>query len=240
METEFRWIKSGSQKAVAIRAFLREVQAWRHGCYLGGGSSDYDAIPGCYGSPDSDIVFLAEIPSLGAVKRAVERAIREGCLPENLWKTQWNVSRGDKMFRRALLRHELIPDVKSEEPWDWKCWITDVVKCPETDKIWKELRKDDRGKWESIVKQGCELLKSELQIINPKLVVLMGNVTTDIFLKHFPYSDHLHAHLSHYQKRGLQEQEYIRQFAAVMGQYNRAKSSGDPSPRPSYLTAAPS
>jgi len=59
---------------------------------------DYPWLTGSLGKPDADVIFVAENPSLSQVERAIDPT---GGPPTK--EAQWYASRGDKLFREALV-----------------------------------------------------------------------------------------------------------------------------------------
>jgi hypothetical protein len=78
---------------------------------------DYPWLIACLGDPFAPVWFVAENPSLTQVARALART------PED----QWNVSPGDKLFRRQLVKHGF-KHGGVDEPGGWHCYITDTIK----------------------------------------------------------------------------------------------------------------
>ncbi len=187
------WLRGDSAKGIAVKDPLSRVIEWRRTCGLAGGTAKYDHLLGCLGNPNADIVFLAEIPSLNPPGR---RALPH--YPSNeRWKMMWNVSPGDKTFRDALVENGFIPDGASDEPWRWRCWVTDIVKCAARDKVWKRIKRKNRNKRQRILAASSAFLKEELQIIRPKMIVVMGNATADLF-DEFVQTDVLDVRIPHY------------------------------------------
>ena len=114
---DLNWIRSNSEKAIRIKDLLKEE--------FDRETTQYDFFTGCYGNPNTDVVFVPEIPSLTPKKVVAEAYSKH---PGKLWTTAWKVTVHDLLFRIALYRNGLIDDPLSDEPWKWKCWITDFVK----------------------------------------------------------------------------------------------------------------
>lgn len=141
---------------------------------LGGSSEKYDFIRGCYGNPDSKYVFVAEIPSLSGCEVARQLYWRQ---PAMSWKCAWKTSTGDLIYRICLSNYGLIKDPLSDKPWTWNCWLTDFVKCADTDGEWKKRKK--RHEVDDILSDSATILQNELEIIarnrkNVKVIVVGG------------------------------------------------------------------
>ncbi|MGI0078880.1 MAG: uracil-DNA glycosylase family protein, partial [Nitrososphaerales archaeon] len=153
-------IISCTSRAKEMKLFIEnEVLVWKHKCGLSGDT--YDSILPCYGNPNASLVFIAEIANFSPAFRNCQE-----------WQKAWNLGKGDKTLREALHGTGFIPEGDDDGPWNWNCWLTNVAKCAEEDKKWKELRKEKKD--EPIVVGSLRLLRKELQIISPKVVVLMG------------------------------------------------------------------
>jgi hypothetical protein len=110
-------------------------------------------------------MFISEIPNLS--ERFTKKQQAEST-DENL---QWNVHDGDWLFRTMLFEFGF----KANSPRDvggWNCWITDIAKCPLEDKKWKAL---DSKKKNSIIRKSIRLLEREIKLLNPVLIVTIGN-----------------------------------------------------------------
>src|SRR6266487_2735358 len=69
----------------------------------------------------------------------------------------------------------------SDEPWRWQCWATNIIKCAEKDKVWKQIRRMKGERRQRILDASSLFLKEKLEIIHPKMVVVMGNATAELF-----------------------------------------------------------
>ena len=87
---------------------------------------EFPWLIGSLGDPFSPVWFVAENPSITQVKMAV------GSSPE----LQWSVSKGDRLFRRALAENGF-KDGEPLEPGGWHCYITDVLKSAVKVKDWQ-------------------------------------------------------------------------------------------------------
>lgn len=170
MNLEGSWIKGESQKCKDMLALLERIAEWRHNCGLKGQDEKYDYFHGCYGNPDSNIIFIAEIPSLKGIDKGYES------VPEDKrWTTLWyDDGKGLQLLRKVLANFGFIPDVHDHEPWKWKCWLTNFVKCPESDDVWRRMKKEDKPKQDRILEASSNFLAEEMKIINPKAVVILG------------------------------------------------------------------
>lgn len=227
MYLENLWLKK-SDNGNRIREYLDEVRHWKHRCSLSGASQDYDFFLGCYGNPHSKIVFIAEIPSLTTMKRFMKRSIRKKIPEDQWWKSAWNVSRGDIMFRQALTDHRFIPKEAGDEPWKWHCWVTDFVKCPEYTKVWNKVSNKKCG--QEILRRSAEYLKQELEIIKPAMIVIMGKRTLDIHNKYMQNKlsiKPVETWVYHYSRKGGSGQKklFLNRFDKIESWYQRLKRS---------------
>jgi len=172
------WIRSETPKATDITNLLEEVIRKKRGWNLDGSSEEYDFFHGCYGNPDSEYLFVAEIPSFSGcqVARQLYRS-----QPGMSWKSAWKISTGDLIYRISLSDSGLIENPLSDEPWTWKCWLTDLVKCPHSDGKWKDMKRNHEA--DDILWQSAEILRREFEIINPKSVIIVGQETANLFGK---------------------------------------------------------
>ena len=97
------------------------------------------------------------------------------------WKSAWKISTGDLIYRISLSDNGLIENPLSDEPWTWKCWLTDLVKCPHSDDKWKDMKRNHEA--DDILWQSAEILRREFEIINPKSVIIVGQETANLFGK---------------------------------------------------------
>lgn len=186
------WLKfHGSPE---LRTALEKAMEWRHKqVRLGGFNPYFDAIPGFYGNPEAKTVFVAEIPSLAGIWDGIaKRYETDDTSP--LWQSNWNVSEGDFLFRKALMenppnvpkeRRFIPPNIDGIEnkPLEWNCWITDFIKCPARTKVWNNL---DRSMKNDVKSQSADLLAAELKALNPTRIVMMGGDVESYFRKYFP------------------------------------------------------
>jgi len=131
-------------------------------------------LQGALGNPFSGIMFIAENPSLTQVERAQGR---RGSTATS--DAQWNTSKGDQIFREALLDSGFktkLPDT----PGGWKCYITNVIKEADYAKNTGAKNQADRNLSADI---WFEVLKWELETCKPKLVVTMGG-QSEILIDH--------------------------------------------------------
>jgi hypothetical protein len=125
---------------------------------------DYWWVEGFLGSPDYGIIFLAENPSLPRMREAKNR------LEELDEESQWNISRGDKIFRDALV-YAGFKEGTIESKGGWKCYITNIVKKAYQPSEWEEM---DPEKQFELVKKFSSVLQKEIDMINPLIIVVMG------------------------------------------------------------------
>lgn len=125
-------------------------------------------LTGALGDPFASIWFIAENPSLTMVERATN-AVVGPLTPE----TQWSGSRGDKLFRQMLVKH----DFKSgtvESLGGWHCYITNVIKEADYSNRWNAKKQSERNR---IAEIWNPVLAWELEHSKPLLVTIMGNRT---------------------------------------------------------------
>ena len=99
----------------------------------------YRWLKGYLGNPNSKTMFICEIPSLS--RRFTQQ--QPESTDENL---QWNVHDGDRLFRNMLYEFSFKTN-SPKETGGWKCWITDFIKCPIEDRVWRELPRASRIAW---------------------------------------------------------------------------------------------
>ncbi|MCP8318024.1 MAG: hypothetical protein H3Z52_08155 [archaeon] len=210
------WIDQSTVKGKQITALLERVMVWRRACGLSGSSKEYDFFLGCYGNPNSSIMFLAEVPSLKGLQKAI-RNFRN----EPLWQSAWNVSYGNKVFRETLFKNGFITN--QNEPWKWKCWITDLVKCGEKDKDWKSIKKNNPEMKSKILQKSAEFLEEEIGIIKPKMIVVMRNQTADLYDEYIK-SDVLDVRAPHYARMASNRIPiYKSRFKKIKKWFNQLK-----------------
>ncbi|MFC7540784.1 uracil-DNA glycosylase family protein [Siccirubricoccus deserti] len=117
------------------------------------------------GDPFSGVWFVAENPSLSQVQRARDPG---GGPPTT--EAQWLVSRGDRLFRQALVEHGF-----KDGPWDrrggWRCYVTNLIKEADYAEAWKLRRERDHLR---AAEAWAPVLRWQLDASRPRLVVLMG------------------------------------------------------------------
>jgi hypothetical protein len=121
---------------------------------------DHPWLLGALGDPCAEVWFVAENPSRAQLPRV------QGMSPE----LQWAVSDGDKLFRWMLVRQGF----KYGTPHSrggWRCYITDVVKSAAPAGEWSKLSQAKRA---AIASVWSDVLRWELEIGQPKLVVSVG------------------------------------------------------------------
>jgi len=127
---------------------------------------NYPWLTGALGDPYSRIWFLAENPSLTQLERAHNPG--GGAMsPE----AQWFASKGDRLFRNGLILAGF-----KDPPWNasggWHCYITNVIKGADRAEKWNVkdayFHRKQALKW-------LPVLRWQLEISNPKLIVVMGN-----------------------------------------------------------------
>lgn len=211
-------VKSSSD----LSNLLSRVMAWRHEAGLSGSDSRYDQIIGCYGNPEAKIAFVAEIPEVIGIDEIIAKLRDDGGSVEELWKKNWNSSKGDKLFRKVLAKNDFIPEGTDDRPREWNCWITNFVKCPCRTHFWRyEMEKDRK---EKILQRSAKFLNEEVRTISPRMVVMMGNDVESYFktyasaLEDLPKERRWVYHYAH--KYGEKwERKYMRRFDEVSKEY---------------------
>ena len=128
--------------------------------------TQYPWLTGALGDINARVWFIAEAPSRTQAERA------QGESPER----QWSVSRGDKLFRKMLVKHGF----KSGDETSlggWNCYITDVVKSLHRAGKWSELPDERRH---AIAAAWAPVLAWELETGQPELVVSVGDRTHEL------------------------------------------------------------
>jgi uracil-DNA glycosylase len=129
--------------------------------------TEYPWLKGSLGNPSAAVWFVGENPSL----RQVEKLGR-AATPED----QWAASKGDLLFRQMLVRH----GYKRGTPlsrYGWNCYITNVVKSPDYVGDWRT--KVDDAERARIVRAWAPVLRYQLELGRPKVVVSLGNDVDD-------------------------------------------------------------
>jgi hypothetical protein len=121
---------------------------------------DYAWLTACLGDPFAPVWFVAENPSLTQVERA----------PAQMPEDQWNVSPGDKLFRRQLVKHGFKRG-GVDEPAGWRCYITDIIKSVDRVDQWNRLAEAERHR---VAEAWAAVLAWELEIGRPQIVVSVG------------------------------------------------------------------
>jgi hypothetical protein len=125
---------------------------------------EYPWIAGFLGNPFRGIWFVGENPSL----RTVEKAAKH--ITVFTEENQWNVSKGDRLFRQALVKCGLkLGSVDS--PGGWNCYITDIVKEIDYANSWHKQSWQNRC---HVAETWLPVLRWEMDISRPKMVVAMG------------------------------------------------------------------
>jgi uracil-DNA glycosylase len=136
---------------------------------------EHPSVTGCLGDPFAPVWFIAEAPSLTQVERGRARS------PEQ----QWDVSPGDKLFRRMLAKHGF-KEGDALAPGGWRCYITDIIKSSYFVKDWNEEPGDVRM---AVAEAWAPVLRYELEQGRPRLAIALGKKTQEP--------------LEHLQRRGL-------------------------------------
>jgi hypothetical protein len=133
---------------------------------------DFPWCTGYLGRINSQVMFLAENPSLGRLRNAAKDNTKRD--PE----LQWSISIGDRIFRSALVKSGF-----KEAPWDgrggWHCYITNIVKMAALASEWEDMSEE---KMIEIAKAFAPVLKREIEVMKPMMIVVMGQRTRRLFL----------------------------------------------------------
>jgi hypothetical protein len=127
----------------------------------------YPWLIGALGSIRSRVVFAAENPSLSQVQAATD-PLTDG--PATI-ESQWWQSRGDKLFRQALVESGL-KSGSIASAGDWNCYVTNVIKQPDYAEKWKKTSTQSLRRHAEI---WAPVLLFELLTVKPALVVALGN-----------------------------------------------------------------
>jgi hypothetical protein len=130
---------------------------------------DHPWVTGCLGDPHAYVWFFAEAPSL----TRVESRLRRGGAQSR--EQQWDVSRGDKLFRQMLAKHGF-KDGDAFAPGGWRCYITDVIKASYSVKDWNARRSEVRL---AVAEAWSPVLRYELEAGQPRLAVVLGKTTLE-------------------------------------------------------------
>ncbi len=133
----------------------------------------YHWLKGYLGDVSSGVMFLAENPSLRGIKKASKDRILQD--PEK----QWSVSPGDRIFRNALFE-AAFKDGSPISPGGWHCYITNIIKLVDVASKWNARTDDDR--WQ-IAKAFAPVLQKELELVEPDVIVVMGERPKKLFLR---------------------------------------------------------
>ena len=130
----------------------------------------YPWLLGALGEPTAPVWFLAENPSLNQVRSAGQERTPEA---------QWSESRGDALFRNALIAVGL-KDGGPMAAGGWRCYVTDVVKSASVAGDWGKLPKSERQR---VARAWASVLAYELTAGTPKVLIVLGDAA-DGLLKH--------------------------------------------------------
>jgi uracil-DNA glycosylase len=150
---------------IAIKKIIKKNELYD---YL----KDFPWLKGYIGNPNSSVWFIGENPSLDGVKKVHDRNIEHS---ENL---QWNSHSGDWLLRNSLT--ELgFKEGDSGENVGWHCYITNVIKEPETVAV-RNKKKKDKNYWHVQALRWLPILQLQLDSGKPKVLVAMGGQTLEI------------------------------------------------------------
>jgi hypothetical protein len=122
---------------------------------------------GSLGSPDADVWFIAEYPSLVQVERVARNESPEA---------QWNKSKGDEVFRDMLVRHGLKRGGR-DTPGGWNCYITNIVKSVARPAKWNAA---DWVEWFRVAEAWAPVLAWELEHGAPLVLAVQGARTKKV------------------------------------------------------------
>jgi hypothetical protein len=129
---------------------------------------DHPWLMSSLGNPYAGIWFVGENPSLTQVERARDPG---GGPPSE--EAQWYASRGDKLFRRALLESKF-KEGSIDSCGGWNCYVTNLIKQPAFVEDWKK----DPNLARSAALCWAPVFRWQLQQSKPRLVVFMGRKVT--------------------------------------------------------------
>jgi hypothetical protein len=222
-EATIPWIKSeySPHNGDKIIELLKEVSTWRHQTSLRGRDKKYDFNQGCYGNPDSKVIIIPEI----ANTNGLDEILSYNILSEDLWKTAWyGVGRAPQILRDGLITSGFIPPFCEHQPWKWKCWITNFVKCSEDSEKWDNMSIKQK---DTYLLKSAEYLMKEIMIISPHCIVFVGN-NSRLYYKRSRLEEKLRQQkpdykpfvttIEHYSARGSKDslrKDYIRKFSEI-------------------------
>ncbi len=130
--------------------------------------NDFPWLTSCLGDVNSPVWFVAENPSLNAVKEVDSRYSEK---TENL---QWDYGADEcKLFRDAIAEANL----KSGNPAlneGWKCYMTNVIKEPEVVGERNRKKSSDSQYWKSQSEIWMPVLQSQIDFGKPKVLIAVG------------------------------------------------------------------
>lgn len=135
----------------------------------------YPWVTGFLGNLDSNVMFVAENPSLTKVIEASK------ALSDKDSECQWNISKGDKIFRKTLKKYRF-KESNAEEKGGWKCYITNVAKVAYKPYEWAKMKDETRFQ---IIKKFAPILEKEMSMMPMLRVIAVMGVTRlrEIFIK---------------------------------------------------------
>jgi hypothetical protein len=128
---------------------------------LGDHRARHPWVTGYLGNPFAPVWFIAENPSLGQMIKIPSTSSREH---------QWNISKGDKLFRKMLVEHGFKSGA-ADQPGGWNCYITDVIKSAAAAGKWDKLPAKIRY---AVAEAWAPVLRWELEAGTPRVVVAVG------------------------------------------------------------------
>ena len=134
--------------------------------------NDYPWWVGYIGNIHSAVWFLGENPSLIQLDR------QSKTLDCDI-NSQWNISLGDKLLRKAITEANL----KTGEPFQndgWKCYITNAIKTPEKVSA-RNKEKSDSNYWKKQALMWLQVLQLQVNLGQPKIIVTLGSQAEKIF-----------------------------------------------------------
>lgn len=154
----------------------------------------YDELQQKYGAPELDSIYNGGCEKNPDVCFVFMNPTGRNIASSKDWKgrkSPWIGTKNiwDLFFSLNLMNEEIYYKIKKFKPNEWteefsnevydevsknKYFITNLGKCTQTDA--KQLP-------DSVYKEYLELLEKEIEIINPKVIVLFGNQVSSIVLK---------------------------------------------------------
>ena len=162
---EFTSLEKSNQILNAIKKVIKKYNLYDY-------FKDYPWLTGYIGNLNSTVWFVAENPSLSGVKNVHNRHTEH---TENL---QWNSHSGDWLLRNSLTEFGFKKG-DSYENVGWNCYITNVIKEPETVGI-RNKKKQNKKYWQEQALHWLPILQLQINNGKPKVLVAIGGQALEI------------------------------------------------------------